>query len=283
MGQTLKLNDVLASLQSDGVEETATEKTASVATTGQSRTELLAILNRGKDTSVEKTASVQENTPAGDLEKIAADVQAAETEALVKEAQFYGAAICDGFMARMSQYEEAAGIVRDQDGDEAPAYDREKQASEIYNEIEPEAVEMAEGLIKEAADEGVELSGEEALEKVAEAVHAQGYNETMEKIAEDFREAGYDDAMEKIAEDFFEAGYEETMEKVAEDVRALAFEETLEKIAQDLHDEGEEEALNVLTKVAFDQGYEDAMEKIAESAFNHGYDDMAQLLQQQAG
>jgi uncharacterized protein YihD (DUF1040 family) len=283
--QTLRLNDVLASLDDDGATESTVEKTASAGSApSAARQELLGILSRGRGT--EKTASDAElsashATPAGDLEKIAEQVQAAETDAMIKEAHFFGTAVCDGFMARMSQYQEAAGVVQNDEPQHTEYGSRhEKVAQEVFGNIEQDAIDMADEMIKEAAEQGVELTGEEALEKIAQEAHTSGANELLEVLTEDFQEAGFEDTLEKMAEDFREAGFEDVVEALAGDFRAEAFEATLEKIAEAFHAEGDDEAVDMLTKVAFEQGYEDAMEKIAESAFNHGYEDMAAILDQ---
>ena len=294
MGQTLRLNDVLASLDSDNDAQALTiEKTASAhASPSQARQELQEILARGRTGGHEKTASDRsqlapgyEATPAGDLEKIAEQVQAAETEALVKEAHFYGQAVCDGFMSRLSQYQEAAGIVQEDAPSGGGYYDdgrHEKVTAEVFNDIEPEAIEAAEEMIKEASEQGFELSGEEALEKIAQHQHSEGATALLSELSEEFQEAGAEDLLEKMAEDFHEAGYEDLISEMADQFRADGFEDALEKIAEAFHEAGETEAVEALTKVAFEQGYEDAMEKIAESAFNHGYADMSAILDAQA-
>lgn len=56
----------------------------------------------------QKTASAQPRTPTQDLEKLAAQAAQSSREATIKEAQDYGRAICDGFMAQLSVYEKVA-------------------------------------------------------------------------------------------------------------------------------------------------------------------------------
>jgi hypothetical protein len=298
----MKLTDVLASLDE-------TEKVASVETSPRSR--VREELAQALSDESEKTASEgevdegYESSPVADLEKMASDLSNAEEEALVKEAQIYGAAVCDGFMARLAVYEQAAQNIEPSSDDSFTQNDREEKVASVYADIEPEAVEMAEDLIKEAADAGYELSEEEAFEKVAEEAYNKGYNDVV-AVAEQFEEAygqgyeetikiaqeveaAYDQGYEETiklaadAEEAYDQGYEDVMAHGQEVLRDLGFEETLEKAAEMLQEAGEEEVLGALVKTAFDQGYEDAMEKIAESAFAQGMSDMAQLLEQTEG
>jgi len=278
--QIMKITDVLKSL--DESDDVATEKTASDASSKSDvRNELVEILLRGKG-SAAGTEKVASTGPTQDLEKIASDLAEAEQEAMVKEAQFYGAAVCDGFMARLSQYEEAAGYIQQQQPAEKTAEEDEEtddeEVSNLYDNIEPEAIHMANQLIKEAADEGEELDGQEALEKVAQHYYDGGYGFVMEKAAEAMYEMGFEGVMAKAAAQLQETGDEDNMQKAAEQVYNNAFEETLEKCAEALHEAGEEAVVEELTKVAFDCGYEDAMEKIASAAYEQGFQDMQNLL-----
>lgn len=272
MREIMKLNDVLQALSE-------TEKVASDDSdnaTDADRTELLQTLQRAAEAKGQvKTASTAVGgQPVQDLEKIARSLADAEEESIVKEAHLYGQAVCDGFMARMSQYEEAAGVVGSEKtasyqqptvyvDDEGNQYSedevklaaeilqqeqtQEKIAHQAINNIEPEAVELAQGFIKKAAHQGYRMSDEQALEKVAETAFSQGYQDTMEKVAEDAYSVGFD--------------------------------ETLEKSAQVLQQAGYTGAVDALVKTAFEQGYQDAMEKIAEAAFSNGYNDMHNLVQ----
>jgi len=54
------------------------------------------------------TKTAAQVAPIDELTKLAADVVTTEHESMVKEAQLYGASVCDGFMARLAQYNEAA-------------------------------------------------------------------------------------------------------------------------------------------------------------------------------
>jgi len=134
----------------------------------------------------EKTAAATAATPQGDLLKMAEDISAAEQEAMSKMAQVYGAAMCDGFMARFASYEDAAGQV-------APPAQKVASAPAGHDE----AVEM----IKAASDDpAFQKFASENPQMVKEAVDL-GYQRTM-------------DALVKQANDEFNQGYNETMEEV---------------------------------------------------------------------
>jgi hypothetical protein len=107
---------------------------------------------------------------------MAVKLASAEQEALVKEAELYGAAAADGFMSRMQDYEQPFS----------------KQASFGGYSAEDEL------LVKQAMEMGYQDTMG-ALEKVASDSYYQGYNDTyndygyMDKVASDYSE------MEKIA------------------------------------------------------------------------------------
>lgn len=131
-----------------------------------------------------KTAG--QTSPIEDLTKIAADLSRAEHEALTKEAQLYGAAVCDGFMARAAQYQDATNKIA-----AAQPYVGEAQGFDKF------AAEN-EALVKEAAELGYATTNGQ-LEKLAEAAYAKGWNDTVEQI-------------HKTACDAFVAGFQETVQ-----------------------------------------------------------------------
>lgn len=144
-----------------------------------------------------KTASA--SSPVADITKLAADIASSEHEALVKEAQLYGASVCDGFMVRLAQYNDAAVKL-------APQASGTKIASASANEIgdfEKFAYENPD-LVKEAHDLGY-ASTVSDLEKLAEAAYTKGYNETVEQIY-------------KTACDSFVEGFSQTL-KLLENAR----------------------------------------------------------------
>ena len=178
----MKLSQVLGSLQgNDG------EKTAAVAsppstpthekTAAETQTRLKAAL--AEVTAVtppaEKRAS---NTPVAELTKLATETANAEHESLIKEAHLYGAAVADGFMVRMSQYNDAAEKVASQQQPAAVSPQLEKQAAELGF-----ATTMGQ------------------MEKLAGAAYVKGYNETVEqiyKVAHTCFVDGYKNAAEMI-------------------------------------------------------------------------------------
>lgn len=122
-------------------------------------------------------------SPIEDLTKIAADLSQAEHEALVKEAQLYGASVCDGFMARAAQYNSAVASTKTASANTGDS-DFEKFAAENPD------------LVKEAAEQGYAATAGQ-LEKLAEAAYAQGWNTTVAQI-------------HKTACDAFVAGFQDT-------------------------------------------------------------------------
>src|SRR5450631_3268985 len=104
----MKLSKVLSTYSSEKTASAAASPTPTAKTASDTTDRLkLALKEASAPLLFEKIAAVQVS-PVADLVKIASDVAGAEHEALVKEAQLYGASVCDGFMARMSQYNEAA-------------------------------------------------------------------------------------------------------------------------------------------------------------------------------
>lgn len=117
-----------------------------------------------------KTAS--QTSPIEDMTKIAADLSKAEHEALVKEAQLYGAAICDGFMARAAQYDEAARKVAA--AQPAPVKTASDGSFEKFAAENPD-------LVKEAAELGYATTIAQ-LEKLGEDAYAKGWNDQMAQV-----------------------------------------------------------------------------------------------------
>ena len=166
---------------------TEPEKTAGVKTPAETKSTkvasaeaalLVTLKNVEAATSAQKTASA-DASPAGELAKMAAEVAAADQQALVKEAHIYGTAVADGFMSRLKQYESAAMTL--------PA--GEKTAG---------------------IDDG-------AIEKIAEAA-VQGYIDEqarMEKVAQESYETGFRDTaahIEKVASECLEQGRRDTVQ-----------------------------------------------------------------------
>ena len=158
----MELSQILNSLGASSTEKTAEDVSVNTETTNTKLADALNVaLNQVGE---EKVASETTSTPTEDLTKIATRLATAEQEALVKEAELYGAALCDGFMARMGQYDNGTGT--------------EKVASE--QSFEKFASENPE-LVKQAAEVGYRETTYQ-LEKLASDSYAEGYQKTAELI-----------------------------------------------------------------------------------------------------
>lgn len=123
-------------------------------------------------TSTTKTASMA--SPVEDITKIAADLSKAEHDALVKEAQLYGAAVCDGFMARAAQYEEATRKTAGTVGTTSYEKTANDESFEKFAAENPD-------LVKEAMSLGYNTTLGQ-LEKLAEDAYAKGWNDTIQQV-----------------------------------------------------------------------------------------------------
>jgi len=189
----MKLSNVLATIKAPEGEKTASAVSSSNAaskTAANTSDALKAALKEATApaaVATEKKASA--GSPAADLLKTAADMAGAEHEALVKEAHLYGSAVCDGFMVRMSQYNQTLGHVAAPATKVAAADDTfEKFASENPS------------LVKEAAELGYSTTLGQ-MDKLAGAAYENGYNEAVGTIY-------------KLAHDSFCAGFEDTLRLV---------------------------------------------------------------------
>lgn len=175
----LTLNAILADLTKDtkSAEPTKVEPVKESTKTASAKNELLDALKRAEtEIATQKTASVKpEGSPVADLTKLATELAQADYEALAKEAEFYGAAIADGFMSRIGQYENATqGMpkVASVGGNSNVAFDVQKIAEQAVN-----------GYVEARAK----------LEKEASDAYAQGYQDTLKEV-------------EKIAQEIFVNG-----------------------------------------------------------------------------
>jgi hypothetical protein len=181
----MKLSNALGMIKGGEKTASASAPTGSAAPSTDAGERLKQALKEATAPAAQsKTAS--QASPIEDLTKIAADLSKAEHEALTKEAQLYGAALCDGFMARAAQYQEATGKVATVT----------KTAAAPTGDFEKFAMENPE-LVKEAAELGY-ASTMGQLEKLAESAYAKGWNDTVEQI-------------HKAACDSFVAGFKDTL------------------------------------------------------------------------
>lgn len=176
----MELSQILNSLSGS---ESRTEKTASHNETGN-RNSLDAALSRALDSANNVKTASHNQTPADALSRMAVKLASAEQEALVKEAELYGAAACDGFMARMQDYE-GSGV---------------KTAGYSGYNYEDEL------LVKQAMDLGYSDTMD-AMQKIAEDAYYAGYSDTFDKTA-----GYYDTEFEKTA----------ALEKIAAIVKVAA-------------------------------------------------------------
>ena len=94
----MELNELLKELkQEPELEKTAADKSSST------KNKLLAALDDAIR-STEKTASVKGADVTPQLIKMAEDLANSEAVGIQKEAEFYGAALADGFLTRLNQY-----------------------------------------------------------------------------------------------------------------------------------------------------------------------------------
>jgi len=201
----MELSSILEALNDEG-----TEKVASVDPARSNKLEqaLDAALSMDKTAS----ASSSNSTPSEDLVKIAQKLADAEQLALVKEAELYGAAVCDGFLARMNEHESNGVKVANYGGS-------------------PDVDEM---LVKQAMELGYRETTNH-LESLANQAFASGYNETT-KVASQANTQDQAEA-EKIASEALQVGYSEG--------RAM-----IKQAAEDKALQGYQHALNILGSLA---------------------------------
>ena len=141
--------------------------------------------------AVTKTAA--QTSPLDQLTKLAASVVEDEHAATIKEAQLYGAAVCDGFMARLAQYDAAAHK-------HAAILTPTKVASVVQTSTSADDFEKFASANPEIVQEAYSLGYEQTkadLNKLAEAAWLHGHNGTVQWI-------------HKTASDAFVAGFADT-------------------------------------------------------------------------
>lgn len=144
-----------------------TEKTAAASNPEPDAASRMLNTVRNVSTVTKKTAAARAESPRASLEKMAAEAQQHEEAQLLKQSQFLGAALADGFMERFAQYDAALSNVKVASAGNSP--DLEKVAEAAY----------AQGL--------------QDMEKRAQDEFEAGYNEQMQhvhKIASDIHYIG---------------------------------------------------------------------------------------------
>jgi hypothetical protein len=188
----MELSQILNSLSNTG----SVEKTASARRSSS----LEDALDRALNEPLTKTASARasNNSPVADLTKIAAKLATAEQEALIKEAELYGAAVCDGFMSRMHGYESSGrGVkVANYQGNDYDS-DMAKIAMELgYQETKAELEKIASSAYNDGYSSVINSAGyNQQMTKQAHVKLASGV-----KLASDrYAKAGYKAAMSILA------------------------------------------------------------------------------------
>lgn len=160
-----KLSTVLGTVKGNASEKTASAGSLVTPSTNKTASDTAAVLKAALHEATAAPAATTEkkaaSAPIADLNKLASDAANSEHEALVKEAQLYGAAVADGFMARIAQYNDAA----------------EKVASQAPQAAPPDTRQLE----KQAADLGYQATLGQ-MDKLAGAAWSAGYNDTVKQI-----------------------------------------------------------------------------------------------------
>lgn len=262
----LTLKNVLADVQAvsrDGLQKNASaaEKTSAPFAAQQ---ELIDALH--KVAGPEKTASVPaaaaDSSAVDSLVKMASSLAETEQQALVKEAHLYGAAVADGFVARLNQYDQsldAAGVKTA--GVSGQQFVPSEEEFVKFANANPQAVQnaMDRGYsdtsaqidqVKTAAADEIELEklastpGGQAeiaeLEKMASTEDGQvklaGIRQGfMDGVGDIMKLAQTEDGMQKLAD--IQNGYNNTMdevEKIASDCFGRGFEDTVRLVEKNV-------------------------------------------------
>jgi hypothetical protein len=193
----MKLSDALSMVTNGAAQKTASAvapaPTNAPAPSGDVTERLKVALAEAMKPEEPKTASATTPSPLADLTKMAADLSASEHEAMKKEAMLYGAALCDGFMARAAQYQAAADKV----ASVAPTSTATKTAAE--QDFEKFAAENPQ-LVKDAAQLGYDTAMQQ-LGQLHDAAYNKGWNDTVQQI-------------HKTASDCFVAGFKVVVDMI---------------------------------------------------------------------
>jgi len=171
------LSEILDKLGTD----TPTEKTASVQTdTANTLSHAVA----AADTQTKTAGARPQATPTQDLTKIAQRLATAEQEALIKEAELFGAALCDGFVARMDKYNTAGSGVKVASADSFEKFaaanpELTKQAMELgYRETREKLAHAAQSAYQDGY-----VKTAEVIKTAAEHCAYKGYRNTLSLLS----------------------------------------------------------------------------------------------------
>lgn len=255
----MEIKNILADLQ--GLDDGGVEKTASASNDGHAvktstaRDKLVSALDNVLSGGGEKTAAA--SAPAtGELVKMASSLANSEGDALVKEAHVYGAAVADGFMARLGQYEQAT---------QGMSTTKVASANGVPTEAEFEKFAQENpDLTKQAMELGY-LHGKQQIEELKKLAFDQGYQDAEAEINELAKTAAGREKLAAISQELTkQAGYQPQNELEAAFNKLAETHEGQEKLA------------------AIRQGYADGMaeiEKTANDCFERGYNDTIRILQ----
>ena len=127
--------------------------------------------------------------PAQGLNKLAKDLAAVEHQTMIKEAQVFGSTMADAFASRLGEIQhvldQSAPAEEFNKTAEEVAFDNqmEKVATELYQNMGQEEATVITDMVKTAADNGVQLSPEEAFSAIADEAIKLGEQTALEKVA----------------------------------------------------------------------------------------------------
>jgi len=250
MAETMTLNNILSELQNlgdSGMEKTAEEAASTKEKIAGAKEELVNALNSAMGPQEpEKTASVEKAPVVDKVMKIAEDLAASEKEALTKEANFYGAAVGDGFLARVQPFLDTLNSTKT-----ASAGNTEEDF-EKFAEENPE-------LVKQAVELGYH-HGKMRIDQTKQAAFVQGYQDAAAQIQELSKTA---EGQEKLAEvvQIVQKEAEEEQVKVASEFKEWTKTAEGQKALPHMR-QGYKEASEALSKMAsdvFDQAYNNTL------------------------
>ncbi len=244
----MELKSVLKQLKiSAGTEKTAEEKPAGESKIAVARESLQGALDVALK-QAEKVASSTDTSASDSLEKMASDLASADREAMIKEANLYGAAIMDGFVARGSQYGVDVEAEKTAAAEETEFVKWAQENPELFkknfNDGFTQATEQKEAQEKKEIEKWASTpEGKETLESFS-----QGYDATKAQIE---KLASTDEGKEKLAS--FGQGYNETVEQLTKIAAEENGQEKLAAVAKGFADG--QEAIVKLANDSYSQGF----------------------------
>lgn len=254
----MEIKNILADLKGlddAGMEKSAGENDHQPEKVSSARDKLISALDEAMTQPAEKTASEGNQSATSELVKVASELANSESEALMKEAHVWGAAVADGFMVRLREYEQATS------GMEPSTKVASADGTPTEEEFEKFAQENPD-LVKQAVELGY-LHGKQQIDELKKQAFDQGYKDASAEIEEMSKTA---EGREKLA-----AISQELTKQASAPENELA--QAFEKLAET--PEGQEKLATIR------QGYTDGMaeiEKTANDCFERGYNDTIELL-----